>query len=77
AMEVGEISKVVRTQHGFHIIKLEKKTPSRLMMYEEVREELLEDMMKGKKQERMFFLINRWKQQADIQIKKNDADADA
>jgi peptidyl-prolyl cis-trans isomerase D len=43
-LETGEISDIVRTSHGFHIIKIEDIKPSREKPLEEVREKIEADL---------------------------------
>jgi parvulin-like peptidyl-prolyl isomerase len=43
-MEPGEISGPVKTQYGFHIIRLDALEPARKQSFEEVRERLVEQM---------------------------------
>ena len=40
-MNVGDISDVVKTDYGYHIIKLNEIQPSTLQSFEEVQEQLL------------------------------------
>jgi peptidyl-prolyl cis-trans isomerase D len=44
AMQPGEVSEVVETQFGFHIIKLEEKKPERVQPLDEVREEIVREL---------------------------------
>ena len=43
-MEPGEISGPVKTQYGFHIIRLDALEPARKQSFEEVRGRLVEQM---------------------------------
>ena len=47
-MAVGEVSEPVETQFGFHIIKVTDKQESGLLSFEEVRSNLLRNMMAEK-----------------------------
>lgn len=40
----GEISPIVKTHFGFHIIRLEERQPARLQSFEEVREKLVQNV---------------------------------
>ena len=59
-MKPDEISDLVITPAGFHIIKLEEKTPGKIRTFEEAKGEI-EDMLYKKKSEERF---NQW--QADL-----------
>jgi len=47
-MAVGEVSEPVETQFGFHIIKVTDKQESGILSFEEVRSNLLRNMMAEK-----------------------------
>jgi peptidyl-prolyl cis-trans isomerase SurA len=68
-MKPDEISDLVITPAGFHIIKLEEKTPGKIRTFEEVKGEI-EDMLYKKKSEERF---NQWladlRKAAAIEIK--------
>ena len=52
-MEVGEVKGPVKTQFGFHIIKLTGKTPETLMEFEDVKPSVKE-MLMGQKQQKAY-----------------------
>jgi len=54
AMEPGEISELVRTPHGFEIIKSEQKTESRTVPIEQVRDEIIKDIRSQSAQDIAF-----------------------
>lgn len=68
-MQPGEISDLVITPAGFHIIKLEERTPGKTRTFEEVKGEI-EDLLYKKKSEERF---NQWladlRKAAAIEIK--------
>jgi peptidyl-prolyl cis-trans isomerase SurA len=69
-MKPGDISDLVATTAGFHIIKLEEKTPARAKPFEEVKGQV-EDALYRKKSEERF---NQWSEElrkgAAIEIKE-------
>lgn len=46
ALKVGEISGLVRTPFGYHIIKVEERTSAKQLPFEEVKEQVQEDLMR-------------------------------
>lgn len=61
AMEVGEISEPVKTQFGWHIIKLNAKNPAATYSYAEIRKELTQQIIQEKKQAAYQKKINQLK----------------
>lgn len=70
AMKPGEISELVTSSVGFHIIKLEEKIPGKVKAFESVRG-LIDDQLYRKKSEERF---KQWaedlRKSATIEIKK-------
>jgi peptidyl-prolyl cis-trans isomerase D len=54
----GQVSDVVTTQYGFHIIQVMKKEPGRLRPFEEVKDELRQDLARDQVYTRMQSLAN-------------------
>lgn len=51
-LKEGEMSEVVRTEYGFHILKLIKREPARTPTYEEIKERLTQYLTQQKMEER-------------------------
>lgn len=68
AMKVGEISEVVGTQFGYHIIKLTAKKDGGTAGFDEVKDELTQQLMIGKQRAAEETYINQLKDSAEIEI---------
>lgn len=47
-LKTGEISKPLRSLYGYHIVKVVKKIPAKILAYDEVKEEVKKDYLKEK-----------------------------
>jgi peptidyl-prolyl cis-trans isomerase SurA len=69
-MRSGQISDIVNTPAGFHIIKLEERTPGKLRPYDEVKGEINEMLFKKKSEERFSQWVAGLRAAAAIEIKR-------
>jgi parvulin-like peptidyl-prolyl isomerase len=70
----GTISKVVRTQYGYHIFLLEEKIPAHQQRYSEVADQIQEKLMLGRQREALAKELERLASQAKIRIEQDKLD---
>jgi parvulin-like peptidyl-prolyl isomerase len=70
ALKVGEISEVVETEFGYHIIKLEEISPERQKTLEESSIEIEDILLPGKQQDAFTNWLSSLRDEANIQIKE-------
>lgn len=68
AMRVGEISDIVETQFGYHIIHLTAMKDGGIAGFGEVKDELTQQLMIGKQRAAEEVYINQLKSKAEIEI---------
>ncbi|MFT5470955.1 MAG: parvulin-like peptidyl-prolyl isomerase [Verrucomicrobiales bacterium] len=68
ALRVGEMSGVVKTRVGYHIIKLEARSAPKMMPFEKIQKELKADFLRRAHADKMRWHIERWREEADIQF---------
>ena len=61
---VGQLSPVIKTEHGYHIIKVEDKKPARTLTLEEVKPFLAMQLESQKKDEKFLAYIEQLKAEA-------------
>lgn len=67
SLEVGEISKPVKTQFGYHLIKLTDKKVEEKQDFEKVKDELKKSLIAKKQQEAYVNKINDLRKKYDVQ----------
>lgn len=68
ALKVGDISNVVKTPYGYHIIKCEDKKPQRQVPFDEVREDIAQYKQDMAFQTRLSDYIGTLRKSADVSL---------
>jgi peptidyl-prolyl cis-trans isomerase C len=67
-LEVEELSKVVKTDFGFHIFKITEKKPETVKTLEEAKEDILQTLLPTKQKEAFNNLLEELKGKVEIEI---------
>jgi peptidyl-prolyl cis-trans isomerase C len=67
SMKEGEISDIVETQFGYHLIKAGKRTPEVITGYEDIKDKLMQYLKQMKTEEEVKKYIEKRKEQAEIE----------
>ncbi len=68
ALEVEELSKVIKTDFGFHILKITEKKPETIKTLEEVKEDIIQTLLPDKQKESFENLLEGLKGKSEIEI---------
>lgn len=73
SLEPGEISNVVTTQFGFHIIKLEEKLPAGKQEFSEVEEQVKETLLQEEMETRLPQYLDTLKEEKNVKVVKDES----
>jgi len=68
SMKEGEISKPVKTQFGYHIIKLNEKKEASKAVFEEIKEQLAKDILSEKQRQVYMTKVDEMKTKYDVKV---------
>lgn len=71
-LKSGEMSGAIKTDKGYHIIRVEDRRAARLMEFEEIKDKLKKELTESRQEERRNSLIERLKTGAKIEILPQD-----
>ncbi len=70
SLKPGEVSELVYTPLGFHLIKLEERTKGKLKAFESVKSEIEETLYRKKSEERFSKWAKELKSKANVELKE-------
>ena len=68
ALELEELSEVIKTDFGFHILKITEKKPETVKTLEEVKEDIIQTLLPNKQKEAFENLLEELKSKSEIEI---------
>lgn len=76
ALKMGEVSEVVRTRHGFHLIKAFDKKPEKVKEFDEIKDFIQKFLVKEVQKKKIAEIVEELKREADIEICLKQKNAD-
>lgn len=70
ATKVGEISDPVKSNYGYHIIKVISKDDIKIKKFETVKDDIKATVLKSEQQKAFSTILEQWKKDAKIETKK-------
>lgn len=68
ALKAGQLSDIVETEYGYHIIKLIERTPARTRAFDEVRGQITEQILARKRAETLTNWLERRRREAAVHV---------
>jgi len=68
ALEIGELTDIIKSDFGFHILKITEKKAETVKTLEEVREEIVQTLLPEKQKEAFDNLLEELKGKVEIEI---------
>ena len=68
ALELEELSEVIKTDFGFHILKITEKKPETIKTLEEAKEDIIQTLLPDKQKEAFENLLEELKSKSEIEI---------
>ncbi len=67
-LKVGEISPPIKTRFGYHLVRVEARVPAQVQPYEKVKEQVVQDLLEAKKQERLSAVLKELKKKYPVEV---------
>ncbi|WP_457621610.1 peptidylprolyl isomerase [Persephonella sp.] len=74
-LDIGQVSEIIETDTGLHIVKIEGKRPSRLVPFEEIKDKLKKELTQSMQEKKFNELIEDAKKHLKVEIYEEKKDS--